>query len=85
MAVRFEKPSYIFRAAGEFSPDAEVMAKKDVENYVRWLNQENKADIEELNEEHGKDIELTWRRAARHYEKEIESLKARIKELGENT
>lgn len=84
MANHSERPSYIFRAASEFAPDAEVMAKKDVERYVRWLNEEHKADIEELNEEHGEEIELTWRRASAYYGKEIESLKAKIRELGGN-
>ena len=57
MANHSERPSYIFRAASEFAPDAEVMAKKDVERYVHWLNAEHKADIEELNEEHGAEME----------------------------
>ena len=82
MANHYERPSYIFRAASEFAPDAEVMSKKDVERYVHWLNEEHKADIEELNEEHGSEIELTWRRASAFYGKEIESLKAKIHELG---
>ena len=60
------------------------MAKKDVKRYVHWLNEENKADIEELNEEHGADIEQTWRRAREYYGKEIKTLKAKIRELGGN-
>ena len=82
MANHYERPSYIFRAASEFAQDAEVMAKKDVERYVHWLNEEHKADIEELNEEHGADIEQTWSRASEYYGKKIESLKAKIRELG---
>ena len=84
MANHSERPSYIFRAVSEFAPDAEVMAKKDVERYVHWLNEEHKADIEELNEEHGADIEQTWHRAREYYGKKIESLKAKISELGGN-
>ena len=84
MADHSEKPSYIFRAASEFAPDAEVMAKKDVERYVHWLNEEHKADIGELNEEHGADIEQTWSRAREYYGKKIESLKAKNRELGAN-
>lgn len=82
MANHSERPSYIFRAASEFAPDAEVMAKKDVERYVHWLNEEHKADIEEMNEKHGEEIELTWRRARAYYDKEIEAQKAKIRELG---
>lgn len=84
MAVRFDKPSYIFRAAGEFAQDAEVMAKKDVERYVHWLNEEHKADIEELNEEHGKEMEAQVMRLVSSKNREIESLKAKIRELGGN-
>lgn len=84
MAVRLEKPSYIFRTASEFAPDAEVMAKKDVENYVHWLNKEYKADIEELNEEHGAEMESYSLRLIGMKNKEIESLKAKIRELGGN-
>ena len=84
MAVRLEKPSYIFRDASEFAPDTEVMAKKDVERYVRWLNEEHKADIEELNEEHGAEMEAQAMRLIGKKNVEIESLKAKIRELGGN-
>lgn len=84
MAERMEKPSYIFRAASEFAPDAEVMAKKDVERYVRWLNKEHEADIEELNEEHGAEMEAQAMRLIGKKNEEIESLKAKIRELGGN-
>lgn len=84
MANHSERPSYIFRAASEFAQDAEVMAKKDVERYVHWLNEEHKADIEELNEEHGAEMEAAGNRLIGQKNKEIEALKAKIRELGGN-
>ena len=84
MANHSERPSYIFRAASEFAPDAEVMAKKDVERYIHWLNEEHKADIEELNDEHGAEMEAQAMRLIGQKNREIESLKAIIRELGEN-
>lgn len=84
MANHSERPSYIFRAASEFATDAEVMAKKDVERYVHWLNEEHKADIEELNEEHGQEMEAQAMRLVSSKNREIESLKAKIRELGGN-
>lgn len=82
MANHSERPNYIFRAAIEFSPDTEVMAKKDVERFVHWLNEEHKADIEELNDEHGKEMEAQAMRLVSSKNREIESLKAKIRELG---
>lgn len=73
MANHSERPSYIFMAASEFAPDAEVMAKKDFERYVHWLNEENRADIEELNEEHGKEMEAQAMRLVGNKNKEIEA------------
>ena len=79
-----EQPSRTIYKAGELAPETDVILKDACYNYCKWMKQQHENEIEEMNEKHGEEIELTWRRASAYYGKEIESLKAKIRELGAN-
>ena len=77
-----EQPSRTIYKAGELAPETDVILKDACYNYCKWMNQQHKNENEEMNEKHGEEIEMTWRRASDYYGKEIEALKAKIRELG---
>ena len=77
-----EQPSRTIYKAGELAPETDVILKDACYNYCKWMKQQHDNVIEEINEKHGEEIELTWRRASAYYGKVIEAQKAKIRELG---